>query len=85
MQILAVMVRYRTLLAESQTLRGLRAAFECDSDLAAFFKVMVWDNSPEEIPDEEITANSNSQLPTGFLYRHSKVNDVGYVPTGICF
>lgn len=66
MKILAVMVRYRTPLYESQTLRGFRIALDLDPALSAFYKVMVWDNSPEEI--------ANPQLPKGFVYRYSKTN-----------
>jgi GT2 family glycosyltransferase len=66
MKMLAVMVRYQTPLAESKTLRGLCAAFASHPELAAFYKVMVWDNSPEVVVDP--------QLPAGFIYRHSQAN-----------
>jgi glycosyltransferase involved in cell wall biosynthesis len=66
MKMLAVMVRYQTPLAESKTLLGLRAAFASHPELAAFYKVMIWDNSPEVIVA--------SQLPAGIIYRHSQAN-----------
>jgi GT2 family glycosyltransferase len=66
MKMLAVMVRYRTPLAESKALRGLRAAFASHPELAAFYKVMIWDNSPEVVVDP--------QLPAGFVYRCSQSN-----------
>jgi GT2 family glycosyltransferase len=63
---LAVMVRYQTPLVESKTLRGLHAAFALLPELAAFYQVMIWDNSPEAL--------IAPQLPSGFVYRHSEAN-----------
>jgi GT2 family glycosyltransferase len=71
MKILAVMVRYQMPLNESQTFRGLCAAFESDPDLAASYEVMIWDNSPAAIDPEEIAA---PHFPASFLYRRSSAN-----------
>ncbi len=65
-QILAVVVRYKTPIAESQTLQGLAQALVADPTLAAAYKVLVWDNSPEPLLDP--------QLPIPFEYRHSDRN-----------
>jgi GT2 family glycosyltransferase len=64
--ILAVMVRYRTPLEESRTLRGLRAALRSDAELAGSYAAMIWDNSPEPAGD--------SERPASFLYRHAAAN-----------
>jgi GT2 family glycosyltransferase len=66
MQILAVVVRYKTPIAESQTLQGLAQALTADPALAAAYKVLVWDNSPEPLLEP--------QLPIPFEYRHSERN-----------
>ena len=66
MQILAVVVRYKTPIAESQTLQGLAQALAADPALAAAYKVLIWDNSPEPLLDP--------QLPIPFEYRHSERN-----------
>ncbi len=65
-RILIVMVRYKTPLAESQTIEGLCKAFELDPTLAKFFEVLVWDNTAEPLHDP--------QLPIPFTYRHSGEN-----------
>jgi GT2 family glycosyltransferase len=64
--ILAVMVRYRTPLADSRTLCGLREALRSNAGLARSYAVMVRDNSPE--PADE------SELPASFQYRHAPAN-----------
>jgi GT2 family glycosyltransferase len=66
MQTLAVMVRYKTPLEDSRTLRGLRDALQENPALASAYRVLIWDNSPEPIADP--------RLPASFLYRHSKAN-----------
>jgi GT2 family glycosyltransferase len=66
MQILAVMVRYRTPLEESRTLRGLESALAADAELAGAYKVMIWDNSPEPV--------ESPAFPPSFLYLHAPVN-----------
>lgn len=66
MEILAVMVRYRMPLEESRTFQGLRCALASHPDLAASYKVILWDNTPQPLDDP--------QLPAAFLYRSSKTN-----------
>jgi len=65
-KILAVVVRYLVPLSESPTLQGFCDALSSQPDLAQGYTVMIWDNSPEEIV--------NPQLSIPFLYQHSKVN-----------
>jgi GT2 family glycosyltransferase len=66
MQILAVVVRYKIPLAESQTVQGLCEALVGDQELADAYSVLIWDNSPEPLTDP--------QLPIPFVYRHSERN-----------
>ncbi len=66
MRILAVMVRYKMELAESETARGLCAAFAADPALASAYELLIWDNSPEPL--------ANPRLPIPFAYRHSGRN-----------
>ncbi len=66
MEVLAVMVRYKTPLAASQTIAGLCAAFAADPELAAAYLLLIWDNSPEPLVEPE--------LPIAFTYRHSDRN-----------
>ncbi|HTV83279.1 MAG TPA: glycosyltransferase [Acidobacteriaceae bacterium] len=66
MRILAVVVRYKTPLADSETLRALAAAFSVRPELLQQVSVLVWDNSPAPI--------ENPQLPFPFEYRHSGEN-----------
>jgi hypothetical protein len=65
-QILAVVVRYKTPIAESQTLQGLAHILAADPVLADVYRVLVWDNSPEALV--------NPELPRSFEYRHSEQN-----------
>lgn len=66
MQILAVVVRYKTELGASQTVQGLSRAFVEAPELASAYTVLVWDNSPEPLSDP--------QLPFASHYRHSPQN-----------
>jgi GT2 family glycosyltransferase len=66
MKILAVVVRYQTPLSESIAFQGLCDAFSSHPEIARSYTVMIWDNSPEAIP--------NSGLSHEFVYSHSKVN-----------
>lgn len=66
MQILAVVVRYKTPLADSETLKGLEESFRAQPDLAQHVAVLVWDNSPAPL--------DNPHLSFPFEYRHSAEN-----------
>jgi GT2 family glycosyltransferase len=66
MQILAVVVRYKTPLSGSDTIHGLANTFACHPELHEQVGVLVWDNSP--MPEE------NPRLPFAFTYRHSAEN-----------
>ncbi len=65
-RVLAVMVRYNTPLADSETVQGLVNAFIADPKLAEAFNLLIWDNSPEPL--------ANPELPISFEYRHSERN-----------
>lgn len=66
MSVLAVMVRYNTPLAESETVRGMCAALAGDAGLRAACDFMVWDNSPQRL--------ARPELPVDFDYAHSEQN-----------
>ena len=66
MQILAVVVRYKTPLEASETLLGLCKALAEEPELAAAYKLLIWDNSPEQL--------LNPHLPVPFTYRYSSRN-----------
>lgn len=66
MNILAVMVRYQTPLSESETMTGWCKALRQLPGLAANYRLLIWDNSPEP------SAGHESQVP--FVYRHSEQN-----------
>ncbi len=66
MKILAVVVRYKSLLSDSSTIQSLANAFVSNTELQRQVRVLVWDNSPQ--PEE------NPQLPFPFTYRHSVCN-----------
>jgi GT2 family glycosyltransferase len=66
MKILAVVVRYKTALSDSETIQGLCDAFSFSENLLQDYKVLVWDNSPEPL--------QNPQLSIPFVYRHSARN-----------
>lgn len=66
MQILAVIVRYKVPLAESETVKTMANNFAMHVDCAHKVKVLIWDNSPEPSPSHA--------LPFDFLYRHSSKN-----------
>ena len=66
MQILAVVVRYKTPLDQSETIRGICNAFAEDPELAQSIGVFLWDNTPEALISPE--------LPIAFEYRHTGEN-----------
>ncbi len=66
MQILAVVVRYKTPLEQSQTVHGLCRAFAAEPELARKIGVFIWDNTPEPLVSPE--------LPIPFEYRHTGEN-----------
>jgi GT2 family glycosyltransferase len=66
MNILAVVVRYKTPLEQSQTLTSLAEAFASDPDLLRRYGVLVWDNSPVRL--------NNPQLSFPFEYGFSDQN-----------
>ena len=66
MRILAVVVRYKSPLEESQTIKGLAGMFVSDPNLLNAISVLVWDNSPAPV--------QNPQLSFPFTYRHSAEN-----------
>ena len=66
MSILAVMVRYNTPLAQSDTANGVRDALASNPILREKYRFLLWDNSPKRLMD--------SDVPTAFEYRHSRHN-----------
>jgi glycosyltransferase involved in cell wall biosynthesis len=66
MQILAVIVRYKTPLDCSETFLGITKALQQDSELATAFRVFLWDNTPQGLEQPD--------LPAGFEYGHSGEN-----------
>lgn len=65
-KILIVVVRYRTLLQDSETIRTLGACMARDRDLAQDFSTLVWDNTP--------AGQTVAGLPIPIEYRHSGEN-----------
>jgi GT2 family glycosyltransferase len=65
-KILIVVVRYGTLLEESETIRTLGDCMAQDAELARHFSTLVWDNTP--------VAQSIAGLPIPIEYRHSGEN-----------
>ncbi len=66
MRVLAVVVRYKTAIADSETLQGFCRALADHPDLAEGYSLLIWDNSPEPL--------ANPQLSIPFTYRHSGQN-----------
>lgn len=66
MQILAVVVRYKTSLSDSQTVQSLTRIFAAHPHLLQRVGVMVWDNSPRPLDDPRL------QFP--ITYRHTGEN-----------
>jgi GT2 family glycosyltransferase len=64
--ILVVVVLYRTVFADSQTLAGLVTSFTANPALLGSMELLVWDNSPEPLSDPT--------LPFAFTYRHAEQN-----------
>ncbi|MFL6428046.1 MAG: glycosyltransferase [Acidobacteriaceae bacterium] len=65
--ILIVVVLYRTAFDASKTLAGLTEAVQQDPALLRSFNLLVWDNSPQPLP--------NATLPIPFRYHHAAHND----------
>ncbi|HEY3989678.1 MAG TPA: glycosyltransferase [Acidobacteriaceae bacterium] len=65
-KILIVMVRYRTLLQDSETMRTLGASLAADAELGRKFSTLVWDNTP--------VGQSVAGVPIPVEYRHSSEN-----------
>jgi GT2 family glycosyltransferase len=66
MDILAVVVRYKTPLAESETLRGLAETVHAHPHLLKVMRILIWDNSPEPLTELNISFSVE--------YRHSERN-----------
>jgi GT2 family glycosyltransferase len=66
MEIVVVVVRYKTPLSESTTLQSLRAQCQETPKLLSEAYLLVWDNSPEAL--------APNQTPAGFHYKHSERN-----------
>jgi GT2 family glycosyltransferase len=65
--ILIVVVLYRTAFDASKTLAGLIEAMRQDPALVSTFDLLVWDNSPQPLP--------NANLPIPFRYHHAAQNE----------
>ncbi len=65
-KILIVVVRYGTLLEDSETIRTLGDCMAQDVELARHFSTLVWDNTP--------VAQPVAGLPIPIEYRHSGEN-----------
>jgi GT2 family glycosyltransferase len=55
MKILAIVVRYKTPVEQSQTLRSLSEAFSSDPELLRNYDVLLWDNSPVPLEDPQLS------------------------------
>jgi GT2 family glycosyltransferase len=66
MQILAVVVLYKRLPQDSQTIQSLMQVFEGNPELSASVRVLFWDNSP--------TPAANVSLPFAFEWGHGGRN-----------
>jgi GT2 family glycosyltransferase len=55
MEILAIVVRYKTPLEQSQTLTSLAEAFASNPDLLKKYGVLLWDNSPVRLDDPQLS------------------------------
>jgi GT2 family glycosyltransferase len=66
MQILIVVVRYKTPLEQSQTMSSLSAVFQAHPELLGSFRILVWDNSPAKL--------ETAQGSFPFEYRFSERN-----------
>lgn len=66
MNVLIVVVRYKTPLEQSETLLSLAEAFACQPELRDSYSVLLWDNSPAKL--------ENPQLSFPFEYGFSPIN-----------
>jgi GT2 family glycosyltransferase len=69
-KILIVVVRYRTPLKDSQTIRTLGPSLAAAAELGQHFSTLLWDNTPGGIPMDP----SISELPMSVEYRPSAEN-----------
>ena len=65
-RVLAVVVLYQMSPQQSETVRGLTAAFASDPELKDRLDVLLWDNSKIALPSEKV--------PGGFSYHYSALN-----------
>jgi GT2 family glycosyltransferase len=78
MNVLIVVVRYKTPLEQSETLRSLSGAFSCRPGLLEEFKVLLWDNSPERLNDPQLSfpfeyGFSDRNLGVSGAYNHASL------------
>jgi len=76
MNILIVVVRYKTPLEQSITLRSLAEAFSCHPELMEAFGAVLWDNSPERLVDPQLSfpidyVFSEKNLGVSGAYNHA--------------
>jgi GT2 family glycosyltransferase len=55
MKILAIVVRYKTPIEQSQTLRSLSEAFSSTPEILGSYDVLLWDNSPVPLEDPQLS------------------------------
>lgn len=68
MEILAVVVRYKVSLEESETICTIANNFSQYPELKEKFKILIWDNSPTALLEKDIV------LPFEVIYKHSSIN-----------
>lgn len=68
MKILAVVVRYKASLQDSETINSIVQNFSVYPELADKIEILIWDNSPSPLSSEDIA------LPFKAIYRHSSSN-----------
>jgi len=76
MKLLAVVVRYKTPVEQSQTLRSLSEAFSAEPELLGNYDVLLWDNSPIQLEDPQLSFPfrydfSDQNLGVAGAYNHA--------------
>jgi GT2 family glycosyltransferase len=76
MTILTIVVRYKTPLEESRTLCSLAAAFSSNPELLREYGVLLWDNSPAQLENPELSfpfqyGFSDKNLGVSGAYNHA--------------
>jgi GT2 family glycosyltransferase len=76
MKILAIVVRYKMPLEQSQTLSSLAEAFASDPDLLEEYGVLLWDNSPVRLENPKLSfplqyGHSDQNLGVSGAYNHA--------------